>query len=779
MSKFTIPPEQLRWQPDSDSVPTSSTRDAQKLKSIVGQPRARVALRFALTTSSRNHNVYVRGPEGCGRRALVASMLAEMKAAPEHSCDFCYVHNFANPDRPRLIVLPGGQGNQFQHAMTRIGLFVRDRLPDILKNDPIRSRREARKEAAEREIRAKVAPLEKKLRSDGLALIRTQSGPSSRIAIYPQIMGKPVSPEEYRNLVTQNQAREEDRLAAVEKSARWQGEVNRFAREVSQIWQQAMQHIDQINASETARILGELTAEVGRKFKASGMDVYLREIIDDIVEKRVGRDTSHLAEPTQLYGVNVLTSRSERDLAPVVFARQPSVPNLFGAIDPGWMSSGRAVTSFRGIRTGAMLEADGGFLVLDAADAVAEPGCWRMLMRTLRTGLAEVVPPELGWPYSAQSLKPEPIPIKVRVILTGDAETFSRLNREDRDFPQLFKVLADFDDTLARDQEGINGYTRFLAQLVDEEELTHFDRSGIQAMLEHGARLAGEPERLSARFSELADLACEASGRARDDGSEDVLKKHVEQAARQRRERAGLPFVRTLRAVDQGRLEINARGRADGRLNAAGAGRTGTLAMAMPMMVSASFAAAESCHLSIDDSDHVEWLSILLGQTLHMDTPIRITARISTRPWSDMADESLDLARVCCLLGALAGVPLQQGVAVIGTVDDDGLVGPARDINERIEAHFELCRHGGLSGSQGVIIPRANVGELMLDREILKACANSMFSVQAVNTLAQTLELISGARVGTWKDGAFVEDSLLWRARTRLMQLGLTAPQTG
>jgi len=775
MSKFTIPPEQLRWQPEDSSIPESSTRDAQKLKTVVGQPRARVALRFALTSSSRNHNAYIRGPEGCGRRTLVASMLEEMKSAPDRSSDFCYVHNFANPDRPRLLVLPGGQGNQFQHALTRISLFVRDRLPEILKNDPIRSRREARKEAAEREIRIKVAPLEKKLRSDGLALIRTQSGPSSRIAIYPLVMGKPVSPEEYRNLVTQNQAREEDRLTALEKTRHWQSEVNRFAHEVSQIWQQAIQHIDQINASETARILGELTADVGRKFKAPGLDVFLREIIDDIVEKRVGRDTSHLAEPTQLYGVNVLTSRSDRNQAPVVFAHQPSVSNLFGAIDPGWMSSGRAVTSFRGIRTGAMLEADGGFLVLDAADTVAEPGCWRMLMRTLRTGLAEVVPPELGWPYSAQSLKPEPIPIKVRVILTGDAATFARLNREDRDFPHLFKVLVDFDDTLARDQEGIKGYTRFLARLVEEDDLAHFDRSGIQATVEHGARLAGEPERLSARFSDLADLAREASNRARDDGSGDVLRKHVEQAARQRRERAGLPYVRILRAVDQGRLEINVRGRADGSLNAVGASLTGTLATALPMMVSASFAAAEHCHLSIDDSDHAEWLSLLLSQTLHLNNPIKMLARIASRPKPEVADEGLDLARACCLLGALAGTPLLQGVAVIGTVDDHGLVGPARSINERIEAHFELCRHGELSGNQGVIIPRANVGELMLDREILKACANDMFRVQAVNTLPQALELISGTRAGTWKDGAFAEDSLLGRARARLSRLGLTA----
>jgi ATP-dependent Lon protease len=393
MVNFTIAPEQLRWTPGDDSVKEKSTRKAPQSIGVVGQSDARQALKLALTSQSWHHNAYLRGSEASGRRALVHSLLDELKPAPRRSLDFCYVHNFAHPDRPRLIVLPGGQGRHFQQAMTRISLFVRDRLPEILKNDPIRSRREARKEAAEREIRHKIKPVEARLAEDGLALMRTQSGPTSRVSIYPQVMGKTVSPEEYRNLVTQGQAREEDRLKALKKAEHWQPEVNRFAHEINQIWQQAIQHIDQINATETARILGEMTTEVAKRFRADGLDIFLREIIDDIVEKRVRRDTSHLADPTLLYGVNVLTARADRKKAPTVYANQPSVANLFGTIDPAWLSGNRAVSSFRGIRTGSLLEADGGFLILDAADLISEPGCWRMLMRTLRTGLSEVVPP--------------------------------------------------------------------------------------------------------------------------------------------------------------------------------------------------------------------------------------------------------------------------------------------------------------------------------------------------------------------------------------------------
>jgi predicted ATP-dependent protease len=768
MAKFTIPPEQLRWRPDASKIEESSTRDARSLSGLVGQSRARTALRFALTSKSRSHNVFVRGPEGCGRRTLIETVLSELKLSAEGLQDFCYVHNFSNPDRPHLIVLPGGQGRHFQHAMTRISLFVRDRLPEILKNDPIRSRREARKEAAEREIRLKIAPLEKRLAADGLALIRTQTGPSSRVSIYPLVMGKPVSPEEYRNLVTQNQAREEDRLKSVKKAETWQSEVNRFANDVNQIWQQALQHIDQINATETARILGELTGEVARKFKAPGLDVYLREIIDDIVEKRIGRDTSHLADPTLLYGANVLTSRNDKSRAPVVHANQPSMANLFGTIDPAWMSSGRAVTSFRGIRTGALLEADGGVLILDAADLLAEHGSWRMLKRALRTGLAEVVPPELGWPYSAQSLKPEPIPVNVRIILTGDEQTFAKLNTEDRDFPHLFKVLADFDTTLERNRDGMNGYLRFLAQLVEKDGLTDFDHGGILAMIEHGARLADEPGRLSAVFGDLADLAREASDRAREDGSDEVGREHVEQAAAQRKERAVLPFLRLIRSLEHGRVQIQVKGRAEARINTASVNRTGNLICALPCSISAATGRAQDFRMVGDTGDSTNRMAIMLGNLLKLDQPPALLANFSTSPDDPGNGTGLELARACGLLSSLAQVALSQEIAVIGDLDDQGMVQAVDAINERIECFFDLCRHVGLSGQQAVIIPRANAADLMLDREVVKACSNDMFRVYGVDSLIQALEMVAGIRLGTWKDGAFTEDSPLAKARERL-----------
>ncbi|MCC5866256.1 MAG: AAA family ATPase [Wenzhouxiangella sp.] len=769
MGNTTIPPEKLRWKPATGSIVETSTRKIHEPPGIIGQPGARQALTFSIRSRSRNHNAYVRGPDGSGRRTLVSRLFEELKPAPVRAQDFCYVHNFANPDRPRLIVLPGGQGRQFQQAMSRISLFVRDRLPEILKNDPIRSRREARKEAAEREIRLKIQPLEQKLRADGLALMRTQSGPTSRVSIYPLVMGKPVSPEEYRNLVTQKQAKEEDRVAALKKAESWQAEVNRFAHEVSQIWQQALQHIDQINATETARLLGDMTAPVGRRFKAPGMDVFLREIIDDIVEKRVGRDTSHLADPTLLYGVNVLTARSKTDAAPVIFANQPSVANLFGTIDPAWMSSGRAVTSFQGIRTGSLLEADGGYLVLDAADVLAEPGSWRMLMRALRTGLAEVVPPELGWPYSAQSLKPEPIPVDVRVILTGDGDVFDQLNRDDRDFSQLFKVVADFEETIERDQQGVRAYCRFLAKLVASDELKHFDLGAMESLAEHGARMSSEPGRLSSRFGDLADLAREANFLALDDGSEEVERRHVEQAFQRQRLRLRLPVEKLLRAIESKQTELQTRGRSNVHINTARAERCGTIDIASPAALSCALAPASNCLILGEDGQQSTRLQALLGRSLMLNRTPRMLARLTAVPSTLPATPDLDLARACLLFGALAEAPLRQDVAVLGGVDSLGQVKPVDALDERIEAWFELCNRSGLSGQQAVIVPRACADHLMLDPAVVKAAVNDMFRVYAVDHINQALELLTGIKAGSWKVEGFAADTLMGRARQRVL----------
>ncbi len=767
MASGKLPAEELRWRADEHSLKNAAPRRIQGRTVVVGQPRARVALRTALNLPGQRSHVFLRGPSGSGRRSLVRSVLEELKPRPSRSLDFCYVHHFANPDRPRLIILPGGQGRHFQQAMMRIALFIRDRLPNILDSDPIRSRRDARMETAEREVRLKVAPLESRLAKQGLALVRSQTGPSTRISIYAVVMGKAVSPEEYRNLVTQNQAHERDRLAAIEQIREWQGEVNSVARDISQIWQQALAHVDQINASEAARIMADLTSDVSQRFQTDGLDQFFRELIDDVVEKRLGSDTRHLADPTLIYGVNVLTARDDRQNAPVVWANQPSVSSLFGSIDPAWTQGGRAISSFRGIRTGGLLDADGGFLVMDARHLLEEPNAWPRLARTLRTRQVEVVPPSLGWPSNALSLRPEAIPVNVQVILIGDDEVYHQLLEQGPAFGDLFGMLVDFEHSIERNQDGLGAYASFIGQLHEREALLPFSSDATLALVEQGARLSEDIGRLSAQFGLLAELAREASGRAKDDDRNTVSGQDVIQAVQQRHARSALPQIRMKRLLAQGCLRMTFAGQRHSSINSVHLLRAGSFPLAQPLALQAIVnRSSEACLLIEtlpDEFGRLDTLAQLLRCPAY--PAIRALVACLPTPQTPLNAAELGLATMSLLLCTLADVPMRQGVAVIGGVDSHGFALPVRAINERIEAFFDICQAAGAASEQGVIIPSACKSGLMLNEKVVKACEQERFNVWVVERVEQTLPLLTGVAAGRWKEGRFEDDSVMARAR--------------
>lgn len=769
MSNVQLNADELRWSADHDSKLGAAPRRIKGRTIVVGQPRARIALRSALTLPGTHAHAFVRGPAGSGRRTLIRSVIEELAPQPRRSVDFCYVHNFRSPERPRLIVLPGGQGRQLQSALTQLALFVRDRLPTILSSDPIRSRREARLESAERDIRLKVAPLEERLKEEKLALVRSQSGPSTRVSVYPLVMGKAVSPEEYRNLVTRQQAHEHDRLKALENIRKWQGEVNKLAREISQTWQQAMAHIDQINASEAARMLSDLTADISGRFKAEGLEQYLTELIDDVVEKRLGSDTSHVADPTLIYAVNVLTSREEREHAPVVWATQPSVANLFGTVDPSWTRGGRAVSSFRGIRTGALHQADGGFLIIDANHLLAEEDAWPMLARALRTNQVEVIPPKLGWPSNAFSLRPEGFPVDVKVILIGDDEAYHALQSGGNQFPELFGMLVELDHTLERNQQGIEDYSRYLSQLVEREGLRPFSTEATLAMVEQGARLSPEPGRLSARFGVLSEIAREASGRARDEDAAEVLGKHVDRALRQRRERNGLPMLRVRRQLDQGCLRLAFGGQRLATINTVTSANGSYFPYPQAIGLQAMVSRYDRPDIYIDGEPAQDGLIDHLAQILRCRQIPAIRAVVRTLNLSGQrnpsGDNGLQMAQLILLLASMAGVPLKQGIAALGSLDVPAQAGFTDALNERIEVFFELCKHTGLNGEQGVIIPSICRHALMLDQNIVDACRDGQFAVWAVDSVEQALPLMTGLEAGDWSGSEFEPGSLLNLAR--------------
>ncbi|WP_376691376.1 AAA family ATPase [Wenzhouxiangella sp. EGI_FJ10409] len=774
MVRHAIPPERLRWQPDTKDIPGDSTRDIPVLDGTLGQDAAAEALQYAIASPGHNQHVFLRGPRGSGRRRLLDSVFSSLRPEARQSRDFCFVHNFSNPDRPRLIVLSRGDGRPFQKQMHRIALFVRERLPDILANDPIRGRREARREAAERDIRLLLRPLEKKLEAEGLALTRSQAGPNARLQVSVRIMGKPVSQEEFRNMVARKQATEEDRKKFDERIKSYDEEIQKISRQIRKKWQQAQQHIEQIDITETARIMGEMTAEVSQRFKADGIETFLREIIDDVLEKRIGHETSQLADPTVLYGVNVLNMGREGSGAPTVSTSAVSPASLFGTVDPAWRSGGRAVASFQGIRSGTLIQADGGFLILDAEDLANEPEVFRQLLRILRAGEVAIAAPTADWSQAAQSLRPEAVPVDVGVILVGDRVAYDRLESISREFSRRFRLLADLEASVARDAEGIDRTCRFISAVVQQEQLPPLTRPALAAVVEISARLSDQPSRLTTRIGRLAEIVREAAFLASRDDESEIGREHVESAFGRIRRRAGLPSAgRTQQSVDSGLVRL--RGRTAGQLNVITRERLAEEIFGTPARLSVTIARARNASLSLESGDHElpvrQFLLPMIAELLHLDElpPLHAALSIDPAMQADDAGATL-LAQVCGLIAVLAGHAIRQDLAVIGSVDPRGQVGRVDFVNERIEAYFDACSQSGLNGQQGVIIPAVDRDRLSLDKRVIRACTNDQFQVIPVAGIPEAVERLTGKTAGTWKEDAFPEDSVLGMARRALVK---------
>lgn len=772
MARHAIPPERLRWQPESRELPGDSTHDIPVLEGTLGQEAAAEALHYGIASPGYNQHVFVRGPRGSGRRRLLDSMFASLRPRARQNRDFCFVHNFSNPDRPRLIILPRGEGRPFQKQMHRIALFVRERLPDILANDPIRGRREARREAAERDVRLLLRPLEKKLESDGLTLIRSQAGPNARLQVSVRIMGKPVSQEEFRNMVARKQATEEDRRKIEERIKSYDEELQKVSRQIRKKWEQAQRHIEQIDVTETARLMGEMTSEVSQRFKADGVETFLREAIDDVLEKRIGHETSQLADPTVLYGVNVLNMGGREEGAPVVSTHSISATGLFGTVDPSWRSGGRAVASFQGIRSGTLIQADGGFLALDAEDLASEPEVFRQLLRVLRAGEVSIAAPTADWSQAAQSLQPEAIPVDVGVILVGDESAYERLESISREFARRFRLLADLDESVARDADGIERTCRLVSAVVQEERLPPLTRPALAAIIEISARLADQPARLTTQVGRLSEIVREAAFLATGEDEGEVGRDHVETAFGRIRRRAGLPSAgRVQTSIENGLVRL--RGRSAGRVNVIGRRRLADEYFGIPARLSLTMVTSASASISIESGGRElpvpRFLLPALAELLHLEHLPQLHVAMTIEPGVEPDDTAASmLGQACNLIATAAGQSIRQELAVVGSVDARGQVGSVACVNECIEGFFDACNHAGLNGQQGVLIPAVDKERLALDKRVIKACTNDQFHIIAVASIAEAVERLTGKTAGIWKEDDFPEDSVLGLARKRL-----------
>jgi ATP-dependent Lon protease len=437
-----------------------------------------------------------------------------------------------------------------------------------------------------------------------------------------------------------------------------------------------------------------------------------------------------------LYGVNVICSH-DPDSNPVVTENTPTVQNLLGSVEPELIGNSRMVTNYRGIRAGALVHADGGYLILNAYDVLSEPGSWRMLMRVLRTGSVEIVPSDLGWPLITQSLKPQAIDISVRVILIGSSRLFYQLDQVDQDFTNLFKALA-----------------------------------------EHGARIASRKGKITARFGRIADIVREASFLATKAGAALVGREHVEQTIIRNKYRASLPSTRFQELIHDGTIMVQTQGSVVGQINGLAVINAGQLSYGFPARITATIGAGQAGVLNIEGAAalsgniHTKGFHILGGLLRHLldsDHPLTFSASIAfEQSYGGIDGDSASGAEICCLISALTGVPIRQELAMTGAIDQHGHIQAIGAVNEKIEGFFDACKSIGLNDRQGIVIPWSNAGDLMLRVDVVAACAAGHFQIHAVKTVNEALEVLTGKEAGQpGSDGTYPEDFLLGLAQLK------------
>lgn len=778
---------QLRWQCDPNLFSFETTADLEITDSLVGQETARDALLFGIECLAHGQNVYVRGPRGTGRITMVRQLLRQLQMKTRKKRDRCFVNNFLKPDRPRLITLPPGTGNEFRKAMGEFTDFVADDLRKLLDTEPLLSQREAAKARVQTAARLLSDPLENRLEAAGLALVSIPQGPT---AIFPLVDGEPVPPDQLKTLIAQGKVPPELLENYERQLPDFQKEVERISREIGQVYREGKREIDLLKQMAARALLSAITGSILLRFNQPQVKTFIEEAVQDVIENRLDdEEEGEEADLDSLYGVNVVLTHTEIELSPVVEEVVPNVINLLGTVDLTF-SGEQAVSDFRGIRAGALLQADAGYLIVDVEDLLGEPGAYRALMRTLRTRRLEIVPPEMGFMRPYVVVQPEPIDVEVRVILVGDVDTYYQLDAIDPDFQELFKVLADFDDEIPRDPNGLQQYAMVLARLAREEGLPPFHRTAVAALAEHGARIVTREGRLTAKFGRISDIAREAAFLATKDNTPHVRDSHVWQVVRRTKQRANLPSRRFQDYVTSGTIRVATSGSEVGQINGLAVIHSGPLTYGFPARITATIGPGTAGLINIEGrarmsgSIHSKGFHILGGLLRHLlntDHPLSFSASLAfEQSYGGIDGDSASGAETVCLLSALTGIPITQSLAMTGAIDQLGHVQAIGGVNEKIEGFFDICHHFGLTGEQGVIIPRANAGDLMLRADVVAACRAGQFHVYAVETIHEALELFTGIPAGQSTSGRYPAGSMLAVAVQRAHEFWhktLAAPQ--
>jgi predicted ATP-dependent protease len=781
VSPAPLAADQLYRHADLSALAFATTADIEPIDGLVGQRRALDAVRLGTQIGKSGFNLFVIGSPAARMRQAVEAVLKDSLIARKAPSDWVYVNNFKDPQRPTAIELPPGRAPQFHNAMHELIDDLKAAIPAVFESEDYRTRRDAIDETFHKMQANSFAALRDKAAKQGIVILRTPLG----FALVPGREGEVIPPNEFNAWPEAKRKETERTIAALEK------DLENIVRRIPQWEKERRDEIRRLNR-ETAQVaVGHLIDETESRFADLPRIIDHFEAVENDLVENVGMFIAKGDEIETIpldalpggsfdrYEVNVLVTQADHDGAPLVEELHPTLGNLIGRIEHV-SRQGVLITNFRLIRGGALHRANGGYLLMDARNVLLEPFSWQALKRALRRRkiVIEDIASIIGL-ASTVSLDPDPIPLDIKVILFGDRFLYFLLAAFDPELAEHFKVLADFEDDVDRSQKSELTQARLIASILAREGMKPMERDGVGLVIEHCARLAGHSGKLSLLVEQVRDLLAEADYHATEAGRRSVAVADVQQAIDQRIDRNARLRDRVRESILREIALIATSGSYIGQINGLGLVELGGFAFGHPTRITCRVRPGAGKVVDIErevelggpvHSKGVLILSGFLAGRYALDTPMSLFASlVFEQSYSGVEGDSASCAELFALLSSLAEVPLRQDLAVTGSVNQHGEAQAIGGVNEKIEGFFDICKERGLSGTQGVIIPRGNVQHLMLRREVVEACATGRFAIYAIGSVDEGIAVLTGMPAGE-RDGAgkYPEGSVNGRVEARL-----------
>ncbi len=781
--------DELTKEFDLSAYDFQTTEELEPSDAIIGQKRAVDSLEFGLNVDGIGYNLYVAGKPGIGKMSAVVPYVEKMALNRETPSDWCYLNNFSDSYRPDIVAMPAGRGQTFKKDMEHLIDQIHDKLTQVFDSEDYATQRDQLTQKTKNEQETLYQQFEAKANKAGFNIKPT---PMGIFFSFRNNNGKSMEDEEVDKLPDEEKKKMNTKRRELEQ------EFQTFGKKIRKIEKESQDKLKELDKNIAMNVIGGMIEDLIEKYQdMETISTYLQRVQKDISEHIDMFKPSHQQKTTEQspqaqmqlrmlreqtfkkYAVNVLVDNGEQEGVPVIVERNPSYHNLFGRIEKEIHMGGYS-TDFTMIRSGSFHRANGGYLILQIEDVLKNFLSWDSLKRALTSKELQIeeVGERLGF-LSTKTLRPEPMPLNVKVVLVGRPIYYYLLHHYDEEFAELFKVKADFDTVMHRDGSNINEFLGFVARFCHNEKLLCLTRPAVARLLKHASRLAEDQEKLSTHFGALADVLRESHYWAKKEAKEKVEPQHVQKAIDAKIYRSSLVKEKLQEMTERETLLIDTTGIAIGQVNGLSVLDMGDYRFGKPTRITATVAPGRDGILDIEreiklggplHSKGVLILGGYLSNKYAQSSPLTLSARlVFEQSYSGIEGDSASSTELYALLSALSGYPVSQGIAVTGSVNQQGEVQAIGGVNEKVEGFFDLCKSRGLEGNQGVIIPKANVKNLMLKQEISDAIDENKFHLWSVCTIDEGIEILTGKSAGQRdKDGKFGEDTINGQVEKRL-----------